>query len=100
MPASNSRRLEMGAFHVRSEEHTSELQSPDHLVCRLLLEKKKNTSQSQSPVHLVCRLVREKEKNCVIAAPPCTNTGTRYGAHDLLYPPIRGDRVHSTTPSQ
>src|SRR5438552_8866243 len=28
----------------RSEEHTSELQSPDHLVCRLLLEKKKNNS--------------------------------------------------------
>src|SRR5258708_31696915 len=27
--------------HNRSEEHTSELQSPDHLVCRLLLEKKK-----------------------------------------------------------
>src|SRR5258708_16927185 len=26
----------------RSEEHTSELQSPDHLVCRLLLEKKNN----------------------------------------------------------
>src|SRR5258708_29651529 len=26
--------------HLRSEEHTSELQSPDHLVCRLLLEKK------------------------------------------------------------
>src|SRR5438876_8489573 len=37
----------MGEFHVagagalRSEEHTSELQSPVHLVCRLLLEKKK-----------------------------------------------------------
>src|SRR5258708_11562885 len=29
----------------RSEEHTSELQSPDHLVCRLLLEKKKNYTQ-------------------------------------------------------
>src|SRR5438552_13088440 len=28
----------------RSEEHTSELQSPDHLVCRLLLEKKKKKS--------------------------------------------------------
>src|SRR5258708_23308504 len=28
---------------IRSEEHTSELQSPDHLVCRLLLEKKKET---------------------------------------------------------
>src|SRR5258708_20832614 len=32
------------AFPVRSEEHTSELQSPDHLVCRLLLQKKKSTS--------------------------------------------------------
>src|SRR5258708_20372220 len=30
-----------GAGAGRSEEHTSELQSPDHLVCRLLLEKKK-----------------------------------------------------------
>src|SRR5258708_10785401 len=29
------------ARSLRSEEHTSELQSPDHLVCRLLLEKKK-----------------------------------------------------------
>src|SRR5258708_21999559 len=29
-------------YSNRSEEHTSELQSPDHLVCRLLLEKKKN----------------------------------------------------------
>src|SRR5258708_15405543 len=28
----------------RSEEHTSELQSPDHLVCRLLLEKKNRTA--------------------------------------------------------
>src|SRR5258708_26721098 len=28
----------------RSEEHTSELQSPDHIVCRLLLEKKKIAS--------------------------------------------------------
>src|SRR5215216_7575909 len=28
----------------RSEEHTSELQSPDHLVCRLLLEKKNRTT--------------------------------------------------------
>src|SRR5258708_32079803 len=31
--------------HPRSEEHTSELQSPDHLVCRLLLEKKKKKMQ-------------------------------------------------------
>src|SRR5256885_7387186 len=31
-----------GPVHGRSEEHTSELQSPCNLVCRLLLEKKKN----------------------------------------------------------
>src|SRR5690348_17901850 len=31
-----------GRVGLRSEEHTSELQSPVHLVCRLLLEKKKN----------------------------------------------------------
>src|SRR5258708_15257531 len=34
------------AFGSRSEEHTSELQSPDHLVCRLLLEKKKHWTYS------------------------------------------------------
>src|SRR5437870_9671605 len=32
-------------FQSRSEEHTSELQSRGHLVCRLLLEKKKNDQQ-------------------------------------------------------
>src|SRR5258708_10327042 len=31
----------------RSEEHTSELQSPDHLVCRLLLEKKKKKTRNR-----------------------------------------------------
>src|SRR5258708_28473669 len=36
----------------RSEEHTSELQSPDHLVCRLLLEKKKKSSNIDTM--LVC----------------------------------------------
>src|SRR6266581_3892021 len=46
---------------TRSEEHTSELQSPVHLVCRLLLEKKKANSHSTTRrlkrrVHLACRL--------------------------------------------
>src|SRR5258708_14855266 len=41
----------------RSEEHTSELQSPDHLVCRLLLEKK-NTSSSDADTRLVPRCGR------------------------------------------
>src|SRR5256885_15386713 len=35
----------------RSEEHTSELQSPCNLVCRLLLEKKKKIEYSFIPVH-------------------------------------------------
>src|SRR5256885_3959528 len=35
----------------RSEEHTSELQSPCNLVCRLLLEKKKKQSKNQSTVY-------------------------------------------------
>src|SRR5258708_29306358 len=44
------------ARDCRSEEHTSELQSPDHLVCRLLLEKKKknktpNTLNTRSHMH-------------------------------------------------
>src|SRR5258708_18858330 len=40
MPMTASERSSLSPQY-RSEEHTSELQSPDHLVCRLLLEKKK-----------------------------------------------------------
>src|SRR3712207_8633768 len=39
---------EDGAISLRSEEHTSELQSRQYLVCRLLLEKKKNSSNTHS----------------------------------------------------
>src|SRR5438552_4230574 len=41
---------------ARSEEHTSELQSPDHLVCRLLLEKKKKKTNSKSIYRIISRL--------------------------------------------
>src|SRR3989440_5214846 len=43
---------------IRSEEHTSELQSRSDLVCRLLLEKKKNTAQWPSSVrtHFLTRI--------------------------------------------
>src|SRR5438552_6112569 len=37
--------LKQEGVQTRSEEHTSELQSPDHLVCRLLLEKKKKVRE-------------------------------------------------------
>src|SRR3989449_4180408 len=48
---------------ARSEEHTSELQSRLHLVCRLLLEKKQDGSELQSRLQLVWRLVLEKTKD-------------------------------------
>src|SRR5258708_33336238 len=41
MPRASTGKLLARSENRRSEEHTSELQSPDHLVCRLLLEKKK-----------------------------------------------------------
>src|SRR5947208_3744008 len=50
---------------LRSEEHTSELQSPDHLVCRLLLEKKKQKMRYriQNPIknikHTSCSIRNE-----------------------------------------
>src|SRR5258708_18673116 len=38
-----------GRLLLRSEEHTSELQSPDHLVCRLLLAKTKQAAATRDP---------------------------------------------------
>src|SRR5256885_13242728 len=51
-PASHSKAPAARFWWLRSEEHTSELQSPCNLVCRLLLEKKKNSSMHtrQTPV--------------------------------------------------
>src|SRR2546425_1789949 len=42
---------------LRSEEHTSELQSLAYLVCRLLLEKKKNKRRTAASSHLYCRRI-------------------------------------------
>src|SRR4051794_41219739 len=44
-------RFARSPINRRSEEHTSELQSPVHLVCRLLLEKKKKIKKVQSILH-------------------------------------------------
>src|SRR5258707_5790187 len=43
--------VEFSFCRVRSEEHTSELQSRQYLVCRLLLEKKKNNDRRQRDIH-------------------------------------------------
>src|SRR5258708_26856380 len=48
----NPLRHSLPILRNRSEEHTSELQSPDHLVCRLLLEKKKKKLNYVYPAFL------------------------------------------------
>src|SRR5438552_11436363 len=54
--ASVDRKLEHARLVIaeRSEEHTSELQSPDHLVCRLLLEKKKSSLKTLHQARCLC----------------------------------------------
>src|SRR5438552_14894964 len=46
----------------RSEEHTSELQSPDHLVCRLLLEKKKKKIKTHTIKNVRIRKLNHYQK--------------------------------------
>src|SRR5258708_27357466 len=50
----------------RSEEHTSELQSPDHLVCRLLLEKKKKKKKKGKMSENIERQVKGLEGTKII----------------------------------
>src|SRR5258708_29454161 len=52
----------------RSEEHTSELQSPDHLVCRLLLEKKKGSSAVR-PTNCATRTIGPRRSVCARGCP-------------------------------
>src|SRR5688500_19843716 len=47
---------------VRSEEHTSELQSPCNLVCRLLLEKKKKKNSEENHAYKYIQVVHQKNK--------------------------------------
>src|SRR5258708_11793089 len=54
-------RIAITSAQPRSEEHTSELQSPDHLVCRLLLEKKNQTS-----IRLYSNIVMVQHRHLVI----------------------------------
>src|ERR1017187_10786808 len=51
----NALRPKIDRGELRSEEHTSELQSPMYLVCRLLLEKKKATGRCPGEVRVVPR---------------------------------------------
>src|SRR5260364_42860 len=59
----------------RSEEHTSELQSPDHLVCRLLLEKKKNDALAAATE------LQQKRESVKVSKPARVNA--KYACHAL-----------------
>src|SRR5258708_16813007 len=79
-----------GNPNSRSEEHTSELQSPDHLVCRLLLEKKKNMIKPRPTYRVVEAEVRvnvSSPTDAVKFSPPCTHNPT---AFDLTVKPLGG----------
>src|SRR5256885_2267569 len=72
--------------HRRSEEHTSELQSPCNLVCRLLLEKKKTSDVSDKLIDLVVLGVKsaadkgKDTRDYLAAAFPELNAWERAGA--------------------
>src|SRR5258705_7312009 len=55
-PLPGTERGRSAGVHLRSEEHTSELQSLRHLVCRLLLEKKKTNRFDHLPLHILVHL--------------------------------------------
>src|SRR6202140_3976543 len=74
MPSS-AWRLELR--RVRSEEHTSELQSPTNLVCRLLLEKTKRKCDSVAP------LIADRRADTLICVPAPHVTS---GPHSSLVP--------------
>src|ERR1039457_1603629 len=67
----------------RSEEHTSELQSPCNLVCRLLLEKKKNNNHSSTK--LQCRLQPPRSYTTVCARPQSRCVGDVYAWEHAMF---------------
>src|SRR2546429_2726548 len=67
-----SGRADAVAAGARSEEHTSELQSPLHLVCRLLLEKKKNNNSHELLVTMKHERLRQLDHQ-LARRPRCVN---------------------------
>src|SRR5256885_6347940 len=69
----------------RSEEHTSELQSPCNLVCRLLLEKKKHHPHHQ---HVGDRLQRDATLNALHDLQHGANLGAALSRHHAIDPAV------------
>src|SRR3954465_1276470 len=72
---------------ARSEEHTSELQSHDNLVCRLLLEKNKVTTSHQPEV------TKDTSARVSLTAPGGARAYTTLGRTAARYVPLRGREV-------
>src|SRR5690554_7620813 len=64
-------------FYNRSEEHTSELQSRPHLVCRLLLEKKKNTEKKRHQCRYKCRRCSSRRRRISMTSIPFCRAAKR-----------------------
>src|SRR5439155_3814090 len=78
-----------GPFLDRSEEHTSELQSRGHLVCRLLLEKKARTTRQWSRGGMPCRRRGRSALPCgtkTIARSSLSRRGSRRSAYAVTPP--------------
>src|SRR5258708_17175371 len=79
-PRTHTRTPPLVSTGQRSEEHTSELQSPDHLVCRLLLEKKKQyqePSVDQSPNSDMSTYDKNSGGDTCPAPCPCKHSALR-----------------------
>src|SRR3712207_7727677 len=81
------------AVYVRSEEHTSELQSRQYLVCRLLLEKKNDQNQASDPRHARTPPVyppapRSPARPRALGAPPLLPHLLPAPARDALLPAV------------
>src|SRR5260221_6952198 len=86
----------VGDFEMRSEEHTSELQSHSDLVCRLLLEKKKKQNTD------VTRKVRHTNERCTRNSQnPCTDSRVRCPEFNVdVYPVTTSICTAQLQPSQ
>src|SRR5437899_6070849 len=82
----------------RSEEHTSELQSLRHLVCRLLLEKKKKQDKAQAnhgqEEDDAARIRPDQQKEAALPAADREETPAYYCTRPPRAAPARADAVH------
>src|SRR5258708_18022928 len=85
-----------GISTKRSEEHTSELQSPDHLVCRLLLEKKNKDSPIVVNASAYARATPPKARP--LTPPPPTPTTAQHFLRPAS-PPFRTPAPPSVLPA-